>query len=113
MEVAAVVAAAVVHIEHVSLGRKIPFALLKLELRRCWRKHYGCYCAGHLVDQDEGDGLCCRPAFETDSIRYYRGDWYFAGFTTILFGVLGEVFSPTSFPCVYSNLESMAWRFAV
>ena len=77
--------------EHVSLGRTLPFLLLKLELWRCWRKHCGCFFAGHFVEQDEGDGLCCRPAFETDN-RYCRVDRSYAGFATNSFEVLGEVF---------------------
>ena len=80
-----------------SLGRKLPFALLKLELWRCWREHCGCEYASHFVDQDEGDGLYCRPAFETGSCYYYRGDRYYAGYTTNSFEVLGEVFFLTSF----------------
>ena len=40
--------------EHVSLGRKLPFTLLKLELWRCWRERCGCYYTGHFVDQDAG-----------------------------------------------------------
>ena len=35
--------------EHVSIGRKLPFALLKLELWRCWREHWGVYYAGDFV----------------------------------------------------------------
>ena len=85
--------------EHVALGRKLPFALLKLELWRCCREHCGCYYARHFVNQDEGDGLYCRSAFETDS-RYYRGDRYYIGYTTNYFEVSGEVSFPTSFPCV-------------
>ena len=98
--------------EHVSLGRKLPFALLTLELWRYWRERRGCYYAGHFVDQDEGDGLYCRPAFETDS-RYYRGDRYYAGYTTNFFEVLGEFFFPTSFPYVYSNfgVDGLAFHY--
>ena len=85
--------------EHVSLEPKLPFALLKLELWRCWCERCDCYYAGHFIDQNEGDGLYCRPAFETDS-RYDRGDRYYAGYTTKYLEVSGEVSSPTSFPCV-------------
>ena len=58
-----------------SLGCELPFALLKLELWRCWREHCGCYYAGHFVDGDEGDGFCCRPDFETDSSRLSVLSW--------------------------------------
>ena len=63
----------------------------------CRREHCGCYYAGHFVDQDEGDGLCGRPAFETDS-RYYRGDRYYAGYTTIFFRAAGGGFFPDIVP---------------
>ena len=98
--------------EHVSLGRKLPFALLKLELWRYWCERCGCYYAGHFVDQDGGDGLYCRPAFETDS-RYYRGDRYYAGYTTNSFEVSGEFLPRHLFLSFKAILESMAWLFAV
>ena len=79
--------------EHVSLGLELLFALLKLELWRCWHEHCGCCYAVRCVGQDEDDGLCCRSSFEIDT-RYYRGDRYYTGSTMILFEVLGEFFFP-------------------
>ena len=97
--------------EYVSLGRKLSFALLKLELWRCWREHCGCCYTGHFVDQDEGDGLCFSPAFEIDS-RYSRGDRYYAGYTTN-FEVLGGGFPRHLSFAFKAILGSMAWLFAV
>ena len=47
--------------EHVSLGRKLPFALLNWDLWRCWRECCGCYYVGHLGDRDEGGGFDVVP----------------------------------------------------
>ena len=94
--------------EHVSLGRKLQHALLNfLELWRCWRERCSCYNASHFVDGDEGDGFCCRPASETDN-RYFRGELCYAGYTTNLFGVLGEVFTRHRSLALKAFFESMA-----
>ena len=95
---------------HVYLGRKLPFALLNLELWRCWRERCGCYYAGHFVDGDDGDGFCCLPAFETNN-RYYRDDLCYAGHTTIFFEVFGEFYPRHGSLAFKSIFESIACLF--
>ena len=90
--------------KHMSLGHELPFALLNVELWRCWRRRCGYYYVGHFVDRDKGDGFCCRPTCETDS-SYYRGDLCYAGYTTKCFEVLGGGVFPDVIHCVQSNFR--------
>ena len=91
---------------------RVHLRLLNLDLWRCWREHCGCYYAGHFVDQDEGDGLCCRHVFETDGRFFVAVGIMHA--TPRMFSRCWGRFSPRHLSLPFKAiLESMAWFFAV